>query len=134
MKYLVGISIILSMVSWYTARIGLGELYPFFYYKLYSQPSASKGFDENLRVYTMQNTILTRKPMEDIHSFSKDDIMYSLSYHVQDTLQGKQKLAQLLHYLYPDQGPYWIYKETFSIKEILKNAERYDTILVAKIQ
>lgn len=134
MKYLVGISIILSMVSWYTSRIGMGELYPFFYYKLYSQPAASKGMDENLRVYTLKDGRLTRRPIEDIQSFTKDDIMYSLAYHAHDTVHGKQKLSLLLNYLYPDQGPYWIYNETFSITEILKNPEGYDTILVAKIQ
>ena len=134
MKYLVGLSVILSMFSWYTSRVGLGELYPFFFYKLFSQPRGTKGFDDVLRVYIRHDNKMVRRPMEAIKSYSQDDISYSLEHYVSDSINGNRKLSILLNHLYPNQGPYWVYKEIYNPSEILKHKEHYDTVFVAKVQ
>ena len=51
-KYLIYISVLGIILSFFTQKNGWGELYPFFHWKLYSQPSAKDS------VYCIQRVIV----------------------------------------------------------------------------
>ncbi len=133
-KALVFLSIVLSCTSLITTARGWGEIYPFFYWKLFSQPNGSHHQDHVYRIYVPDSdSILKRLPIEHKATYTKDDIMYSLAYFVSDTLYGKEKLRALCRYLYPEFREYHIYKEEYAPLDILRNPDNYDTILVTKI-
>lgn len=133
-KTLVVLSIVLSGASIVTTAKGWGELYPFFHWKLFSQPTGSHHQGHVYRIYVPDSvSTLKRLPIEPKATYTKDDIMYSLAYFVSDTLYGKEKLRVLCQYLYPEFGEYYIYKEEYTPLDILKNSDNYDTILITKI-
>lgn len=133
-KTLVYTSLLLSLSSIITSSKGWGEIYPFFHWKLFSQPSGSKHQDHVYRIYIEDSTsTLKRLPIESRATFTKDDVLYALSNFVGDTALGHQKLEALCRYLYPEHDKFYIYKETYSPLEILKNPKNYDTLFVTKI-
>lgn len=131
---LVLLSIVLSFASLVTTSKGYGEIYPFFYWKLFSQPNGSRHHDHVYRIYVSgPDSTLKRLPIENISTYTKDDVMYSLDYFVSDTLYGREKLEVLCHYLYPEYKEYYIYKEEYVPLDILENSDNYDTLLITKI-
>lgn len=74
-KYLVYISILGIVLSFFTQKKGWGELYPFFHWKLYSQPSAKDS------VYCMQKIVVDTgngevELLNDGVLVSRDDYFY----------------------------------------------------------
>lgn len=133
-KSLVYLSVLLSVLSFFTSRAGYGEIYPFFFWKLFSQPIGSKGQDELLRIYALDsNDTWERIPIRETKTFLRDDIMYSLSFNVNDSLNGEMRLKYLCEHLYPGYKEYRIYKEVYNPKDILEDPDNYDTVFVTKV-
>lgn len=143
-KWFVIIGMVLSLLSFFTTMKGWSEIYPFYYWKLYSQPTGwSYSFDD-LRVYAKnkKDTNWTRIKNEDRNTFKRDETLYFLrhiiariehpvskeAYH-----KDVAKLKVFCAFLVPEYDRYKVVKETYNPKEIMKNLTKYDTTTVVKI-
>lgn len=132
-KSLVFLSILLSVLSFFTSRAGFGEIYPFFHWNINGPLRSAKKMSQ-LRIYALDsNHVLERIPINETKTFLRDDIIYSLSYNVKDSLNGEKRLKYLCEHLYPGYKEYRIYKEVYNPKDILEDPENYDTVFVTKV-
>lgn len=139
-KILVITSILCAGISLITIKTSFGEVYPFFYWKLYSQPAGNasvKVFD-HYRLYAqkIKNTPFERIPIQEHKSFTKDDQQYFLRHYIPKVLENPRdtnalsKLKVFAVYIAPDYQQYKIVKESYELKKLLENRQNYDTTTV----
>lgn len=136
-KYLVLISMVLSIGSYFLAIKGETEIYPFFHFKLYSQPKGNKMEAREFRVYEIIGRDTLRHSVEAIRSFDKDAYMYFLDGVTNDILCNKDKaenmkrLAVFLNYLYPNHGKMMVVQEIYNQFELEKDQTHFTkTVLI----
>ena len=136
---LVFLSIVLNILSFFTTRKNLGSIYPFFDWKLFSQPSATKLKTSEYRIYSKKNNekFFKRNKITPIKDYSADEYVYSLNYLTQCTLDdslpgspSKQKLLLFITHVVPNADKYKIVLETYNPKELLVNPNKYDTTTI----
>lgn len=132
-KSLVYLSVLLSLLSYFTSRNGYGEIYPFYHWNISgSVNSETRG--SQLRVYALDSSnVWTRIPVKKSGTFDREDIIHFLGFHSKGNTTSKMKLKSLCEYLYPGYREYRIYQETYNPKDILENPENYDTVFVTKV-
>lgn len=139
-KILVIASIFGAGISLITINTSFGEVYPFFYWKLYSQPAGNasvKVFDD-YRLYAQKtkNTSFERIPIQVHESFTKDDQQYFLRYYIPKVLEDPKdshalsKLQFFATYIAPNYERYKIVKESYELKKLLDDRKNYDTTTV----
>lgn len=139
-KLLVITSILCAGISLITINTSFGEVYPFFYWKLYSQPAGNasvKVFDD-YRIYGKKTTesSFERIPIQNNESFTKDDQQYFLRYYIPKLLENSRdtnallKLKIFAKYIAPQYKQYKIVRESYELKKILDNRQNYDTTTV----
>jgi len=139
-KVLFWISVLLSGLSFLTVKLGQGDLYPFFYYKLYSQPLGNKHTFSEYRIYhvdtegdTIRNINTTRK------SFSRDESNYFLNYLIPKVIENpnnqkyQAKLKDYLQYVYPDYPRWIIMEETYNPKDIYLDSTAFTKRIILEI-
>jgi hypothetical protein len=135
-KYLVLTSMVLSFVSYFVVIKGGTELYPFFHFKLYSQPMGNKMEAREYRVYEIIGRDTLRHSIEAIRSFDKDAYAYFLDGVTNDILRNKNKaenmkrLAAFLNYLYPNHGKMMVVQETYNQFELEKDPTLFTKIIL----
>ena len=133
------------MASVFTTRTGWSEIYPFYFWKLYSQPAGwSYSFDD-LRVYgkNVNDENWSRIKNEDRNTFKRDETLYFLRHVIKrienpDSEMSYQrdlkKLKVFCEFLAPEYAKHKVVRETYNPKEIMKNTTKYDTTTVVEIQ
>ena len=139
-KWIVIGSIFLSLFSVVADKLGWGLLYPFFSWKLYTQPYGWENKADQYRIYVRNDDSITytRKSVKATSTFTTDEYVYTLRALVAKSLEGdeqtktlsKQKLDVLVRHLEPNYAHYKIVKETFVPTELIASPQKYDTCTV----
>jgi len=136
-KIVVIISIILSFGSIATIKLGLGEIYPFFFWKLYSQPLGWENTEADFRIYASngKNCSFNRLQIKVPFTFSIEEYVYALNRHVNDYLKDKnerslQRLKLFVLHVEPNYERYKIVKEKYHPLEYKEKNATYDTLTV----
>jgi hypothetical protein len=133
-KFLFFISISFSIISYSLSLKGIPEIYPFFYWKLYSQPLGSNEVFNDYRLYgiTKDNDTL-RIPNIGYPHFNKDDYYYfitneaskiksnsfELNYH-------KSRIQVFGEFIAPNFENYILAQEQFKPITLLNNTKNYN--------
>ncbi len=133
-KYLVIASLLLSVVSIYSTKAGWGEIYPFYFWKLYSQPLGNTKVVSEYRIYAKQksDSAFCRMAVKDNYTFTVGEYVYTLHRLVTDysntrSETNKNRLYDFVKHVEPEYEQYEIIKETYRPLEIFKNENVYDT-------
>jgi hypothetical protein len=139
LKVLFLISILFSILSFFSKTSGGKELYPFFYWKLYTQPLGSNGIFDDYRIYGIteeKDTI--RIPNIGYDFFNQDDYYYYLLGEAQKISNQKniELIQTRLHSFGKNIAPQYEYyilvKEEFNPIELTINKDHYhSTILLS---
>ncbi len=129
MKILIGISLIGSLGSVYTTKMNWGEIYPFFHWKLFSQPT---GWDLKViehRIYGIKpggESVRLRNQVR--KTYTSDEINYTLEYLITlpDEAERNEKLKIFCRYLAPEYSAYKIVEEVYNPLVIIKDFDNYD--------
>lgn len=142
-KWIVIGSVFLSLFSVVAEKMSWGMLYPFFSWKLYTQPYGWENKANQYRIYASNDSseAYARKSVKATSTFTTDEYVYVLRALVEKSLEGeeqdksisKQKLYAFVQHLEPDYKYFKIVKETFIPTELLKSPQKYDTCTVLVI-
>ena len=119
-------AVILSFASAISLKMGKGELYPFFDYKLYSHPDglSKKTVAWHLYLKTSTDTSFQRVGNIDRKSFDDDDFYYAVRAILNDSLSDqhakKRRARALGEFLFPGDNQYEIVSETYDLDEYCK--------------
>ena len=138
-RYLIISSIIGSLVSIYTLHMGAGELYPFFTWKLYSQPLGSARTFTEYRIYCKKNgeNHFRRIAIKPTSTFTAEEYVYTFNSLIAKTLKDttialghKNKLLSFIKHVQPGADQYKVVAETYHPKDLANGISQYDTITV----
>ncbi len=132
---IVGIS--LSVVSYFISG-NSKDLYPFFHWKLYTQPSGSKHSVTEYRIFTKshKDKFYQRRNIEKVNGFTDDEYYYMLNHLVQRSMenthtpQDTARLKTFVKFIYPEALSARIVAETYDPLEIIHYPDHYDTSTV----
>ena len=128
-KTLVIISVLCSILSFFLVYYGKTEPYPFFHWKLYTQPLGDKQFYNDYRIYaiTEKNDTL-RLSNSGYKSFNQDDYYYFVTIEAsnvlnkkEDRLKYKKRLKEFGHFIAPNYKEYLLVEEYFEVLNSSKN-------------
>jgi len=127
------LSILLSSISFLNTKFGIKEFYPFFYWKLYTQPLGNNYLYEDYRLYgvTIKNDTVRIKN-KGYANFNQDDYYYFLTGEGQKIMKNeinlnyhKKRLKDFGEFLAPNYSEYILVKESFNPITIVKNPSNY---------
>jgi len=127
-------SIIGSILTLFSVKIGWGELYPFTSWKLFTQPIGSTDSYEGFCIYGKKNTYNWQcLPIKKSEHFSYDDAYYLFGYLSKNLEPShKEYLRYLAHDMYPDYDDFQLRKKKYKVSEIVQNEKLYTEELVAE--
>lgn len=137
--YLVITGIVLSYLSYGVKKLGVGELYPFADWRLYSAPVGINEPAYTYRIYTLDERTNTwvRQPLRDTPAYTRKDYLYVLAFWIRRVLENpeavadRERLETAVISLEPDASSYRIVKETFFSLPLYADSTRFDTSTVA---
>lgn len=138
-RILVLFSLLGSLGSVLTLHFGLGEIYPFYTWKLYSQPLGSTGYYTEYRIYSTINSKqkFKRKPIKATPTFTREEYVYTFNALVAKTLANsvgstdyKAKLLLFIKHVDPGAAAYKVVSETYNPKDLAAGLSHYDTATV----
>lgn len=141
-KYLIIISFILSCLNFFTSSFYNQELYPFFHWKLYSQPLGNDYTYTDYRLYGINNSRDTIR-IQNANSvlFSKDDRYYFLSREVTN-IKTKSIVSQKLQQRLGDFGDaitknayddYLLVEESFNPLNLIIDPNAYTKSIIYEV-
>jgi hypothetical protein len=126
----------MSLVAYGFARLGWDEPFPFFHWKLYSQPLGAKEGYKGWRIYyrPTPRDSLQRMPVQPIPGFSETAFVYTLYNWVERYKQAPEAarpaLKALAQHAKPGMAEYRIVEEQFQPLELYRAPYSYDTCTV----
>lgn len=121
---------------------GIKELYPFFYWRLFSTPVGWDGA-ETYRLYSRPSPDADweRHTIEPVSGYSVKDYQYQWVYLVNRALKdpsnrtgAQDRLAIFAALTAPAQTDYRVVRETYMPLELLRDTSRYDTTTVLHLR
>lgn len=141
-RLLVCASMGLSILTAVAAPLGIGELYPFATWKLFTQPIGSKNFAKDYRIYTLapgQKVWQRQTVPKDSEIYTPDEYFYTLNGLAEGALSGKAdtavyraRLRSFAKYVAPGAAAYRIVQETYKPSQLLQHPQHYDTLTVIR--
>jgi hypothetical protein len=137
-KALVIFSILGSFASYYTIEKGWGEVYPFFTFKLFSQPLGNKHTYTEYRIYSKSSLDekFKRNKIKGTETFTYEEYIYTFNHLIKQTLNDpqnkikhKKNLLSFIKHVVPGQKEYKVVSETYHPYLYLINGS-YDTATV----
>ena len=132
------VSIIVSCFSYINATNGNTEIYPFFYWKLYTQPLGNNYIYNDYRIYginTESDTI--RIANKGYKNFNQDDYYYFLHGEAQLKLNKpkllklhKKRLKDFGKFIAPNFTEYLLVKEIFNPLDLTKDPQNYQREII----
>lgn len=133
-------SIVLSCLSYFTTQKGWSEIYPFYFWKLYSQPAGWAKKYVSYRVYAKKDadTSWTRLQNQTRATFNKDETLYFLNPIIvrlkeKETAADLKKLKVFCTYIAPEFDQYKIVAEAFNPLDIDQENFVPDTSTVVNV-
>lgn len=130
-------SVLFSCISFLNKKIGVDEIYPFFYWKLYTQPLGNTYSYKNYRVYGVHKNDTIRIPNKGYYNLNKDDYYYFLFYEAKKIINKEKPIAyyktrlkdfgQMLHPNFPE---YLLIEEKFNPIEIARDSLNFETTII----
>lgn len=131
-----------SALTYFSGMMGLGELYPFANWKLFTQPLGNSNYIEEYRIYTLpagHTTWQRQAVVTNSENFTQDEYTYTLNGLVNGTLSGKAdsavfytRLHTFVKYIAPPAAAYKIVRETYRPLQHYNNPQHYDTLTVIR--
>lgn len=133
------ISIFLSVLSYINTKKGGTELYPFFYWKLYTQPLGNNIIFKGYRIYGVNKSKDTvRIPNIGYKYFNKDDYYYFVTIEANKVINNqidinkhKKRLFEFGTSIAPGFNEYLIIQEKYKVFEISKNSNQFEKHLIS---
>lgn len=135
----VWVAMALTLLSYGTYKAGMTrELYPFFYWRLYSEPMGWDGATA-YRLYSRPGPEApwTRQPIRAMPAYPHGEFGYQWTYVVQDVLQdslgrtnARERLALLAEMMAPEATEFRLVAERFDPLQRLYDPTAYDTTIV----
>jgi hypothetical protein len=139
-QYFVLTSLVLSCLSILTIQLGKGEIYPFFYWKLYTQPAGWQLKHTSYRIYGQRANSNTFERLANTGraSFNQDETLYFLNPITQRLIENptekdRAKLKAFCQHIAPEYIDYKVVAEKYNPLDLPKNPTKYDTITVVEI-
>ena len=139
---LVMVGIFFSYASYGTEKLGLGTLYPFFHWRLYSAPVASEGAI-TYRIYTPDSSGggWVRHPASGSYAYPQYDHQRLLGGLARQADAGTAddstvaiKLTLLVNEVVPGADTFRVVAESYLPLQLLKDPSRYDTATVVTVK
>ena len=136
-KYFVISSVVLAFVSFCTTAQGWSEVYPFYFWKLYSQPAGWAYSYDDLRVYVKKTEVdnWERLANRDRKTFNRDESLYFLRHYVpllstegEVQIDAERKIKAYCKFIAPGCVGYKVVQETYNPLEVLYDKQAYDTL------
>lgn len=131
-KSLFFISLILSAVSFFISTQGYKEIYPFFYWKLYTQPLGNTYLYNDYKIYGTIGKDTIRVSNKGYENFNKDDYYYFLTKEASiiaskkyNSNYHKKRIYDFGQAIAPNFKQYILMKESFNPIEIAKDSTNY---------
>ena len=132
---------VLAIASVGTSQKGWGEIYPFYHWKLFSQPLGTKKIHTEYRVYLRTDTdsVYKRQTLISTPTFNREEYTYTLDYLIETSIkdslnhtQAKSRLLTFLKHNHPKAKSFKIISESFNPMQLLKDSSDYTsaTILI----
>lgn len=129
LKILVGLSISASILTLASTRFGLGELYPFSSWKLFTQPAGSLDLTVQKNIYGQ-----TPKggwqllPLKSSPNYDYDDAYYlfnELCSRIEKDTIHKTQLRQFAKTMYPSFNAFQLRAKSFKVSSIVADSSMY---------
>jgi dsRNA-specific ribonuclease len=131
---------VFSCLSFFTTKLGKSEIYPFYFWKLYSQPAGWELEHSSYRIYAQnpKTKVFERLENHGRANFNEDETLYFLNpitNRLKENPNPKDlhKLKVFCQYLAPEYIDYKVVEEVYNPLQLLKNPENYDTSTVVEI-
>ena len=138
-KLLVMISFALSILNYFSVKNDFGELYPFFHWKLYTQPLGNTAMVKDYRVYGIYGNDTIRLKNKGYKFLNQDDYYYFISNEAKKLISNnfpKQELKQRLKsfglLLDKNCTEFLLVEESFSPLFINSTPKKYQTKILLK--
>lgn len=139
-KILVIGGVFLSLGSIITDKNEIGDLYPFFHWKLYTQPMGSKNEIAEYRIYAkkINSQSFHRLTIRPTYTFNEDDYAYSLNDLTARVLKDsinvdlKSNLLDFIKHVEPDYETYKVVEEKYNPLDVYKDIIKYDTTTIVR--
>lgn len=138
-QWLFFISIILSIGSFIIKKNGGSEIYPFFYWKLYTQPLGNNLVYQDYRIYGVNNTNDTiRIPNKGYKNFNQDDYYYFLTIEANKVINNeieikkhKKRLFEFGNNIAYGFNEYLIIQEKYDVLEYPNNPNKFEKQIIS---
>jgi hypothetical protein len=133
--------IVSGYLSYGTAKLGWGELYPFAHWRLYSAPIGINEPASTNRIYIRDEASGTwqRRALEPTPAFTRKAQSYVLGYWTNrvredslDETNARERLRIIAQALAPEASSHRVIAETFYSLPLYANPSRYDTSTVVR--
>jgi len=135
-KYLFVISLLLSLTSLYIIERGGKEIYPFYSWKLFTSPSGNEKFEEQYRLYNVENNDTLRvlyhsTPIYDENNLGLITNFYGKKIEKKENLDMNiRKLKIFMKSYKPEYTKLILYKEKYCPQDLGKPSFKiYKTII-----
>jgi hypothetical protein len=137
-KFLFFISIILSIGTFFNQKNGGSEIYPFYHWKLFSQPLGNYYTFDSYRIYGITtNNDTVRMPNIGYKNLSQDDYYYFVGAEANKIKNNpehidyfKTRIKDFGKFINPNFKDYILIKETFNPMEIIKDTSNYNRNII----
>jgi len=143
---LVLLSAVGGAASWFSLRAGTGEVYPFYHWKLYSQPLGWTGSYDEWRIYSRATPTapLQRHAIRSGHTFTPDEYVYTLNNLAWRALGDSARrvpagsaadlirLQTFIRFVAPGRTDYHLVRESYRVMAIYADSSDYDTTTVLR--
>lgn len=136
-KLIFFISIALSICSFLLSLRKKKEIYPFFYWKLYTQPLGNIPIYKDYRLYGIKNADTIRISNKGYRYLNQDDYYYFLSNEVNKLTTKnlpityhKQRINDLGKLIAPQFDHFILMEESFSPSEIIRNHNNFSKKII----
>ncbi len=126
------LSVFLSICSYFTTLQGKGEIYPFFFWKLFTRPLGHSYHVKDYRLYGVNRTDTLRIDNKGYELFDKDDYYYFVSGEASWILKRekpykfhKQRINDFAQSLGLNFATYLVVEESYNPLEIIKEPKNY---------
>lgn len=139
-RWFVLAGILLSYLSYGTAKLGWGELFPFAHWRLYSAPVGINEEATTFRIYVLDDGSQTwsRLPLESSPGFTRKEQAYVINHSANQLIDNpsdddaRLRLRTAAETLAPRARSYRIVAETFFSLPLYADSTQYDTSTVAR--
>jgi hypothetical protein len=139
-RYLFFISLFLSLMSLYIIEKGGKEIYPFYSWKLFTNPSGSAKFEEQYRLYRIEGNDTIRVLYQATDMYDENNLALITGFYGKKIEKNEnresniKKMKVFMKSYRPQYNDLYLYKESFNPWELGKPTFKIHKTFITKIQ